>query len=114
MSWECKFVKADAIVNRTEKAERERKQSAEERAIKILEDFDFNNKVREAADNEKWCLDEWIQCPGKDIAQAVADILKDLGYTCGIREKAGSSRQVYGVMVGWSRVQTRAAFGEKR
>lgn len=114
MGWECKFVKANAIVDRTKRAEQERKQSAEERAVKILEDFDFNSKVREAADEEKWYLDEWIQCPGRDIAKAVADILQDLGYTCGIREKAGSKQKIFGVMVGWSQTTTRAAFGEKR
>lgn len=44
-----KFIPAKDVIKITEEAERDHKKNAKEKAIKILEEFNFNEKVQEAA-----------------------------------------------------------------
>ena len=108
-----KFMTAKYAIKITEDAERNRKKIAQKKAIQILEDFDFNEKVQEAAEDKKWKLREPIFVEDYDVAVEVCNIVNDLGYTARPQQH-GYGCKCYRILIGWSQVQVRAAAGEKR
>lgn len=102
------FIAASVIIEQTEYAEKNRKANARICAEKILEEFDFNAKVKEAAAKEQWHLKEWIECPSHDVANAMCEIMKELGYDYRSQRRAGSKSEAWGVAVSWSRKNTRS------
>lgn len=107
------FISAKKAWEMTDEAERIRKECAEARAIKILEDFDFNTKVQERANAGERCLREPLFVDDMDVADAVCKILQDLGYTARAQNHGYGSKG-YRIIIGWSQVTTRAMAGEKR
>ena len=110
---ERKFISAYEAINITKETEKNCKETAKAKAMQILEEFNFNQKVQEAAQNRKWQLRDPIIVEDYDVATAICEILNGLGY------KARSGQNEYNcngyrIMVGWSQVQTRAAAGERR
>lgn len=107
------FIPAKDIIKLTESAERDRKKIAKEKAIQILEEFNFNEKVQEAAKDQQWKLREPIFVEDYDVAVEVCNIVRDLGYTTRPMQH-GYGCKCYRILIGWSQVQVRAAAGEKR
>ena len=107
------FIPAKDAIKMTEDAERNRKQIAKEKAMQILEEFNFNKKVQEAAKEQKWILREPIFVEDYDVAVEVCNIVNDLGYTARPQQH-GYGCKCYRILIGWSQVQVRAAAGEKR
>lgn len=107
------FMSAKKACEMADEAERIRKECAEARAIKILEDFDFNTKVQERAKAGEKCLRELLFVDDMDVADGVCKILQDLGYTARA-QKHPYGVKGYRIIVGWSQVTTRVMAGEKR
>lgn len=108
-----KFIPAKDVIKMTEDAERNRKEVAREKAIKALEEFSFNEKVQEAAKNQKWKLREPMFVEDYDVAVEVCNIVNNLGYTARPQQH-GYGCKCYRILIGWSQVQVRAAAGEER
>lgn len=107
------FIPAKDVIKITEEAERDHKKNAKEKAIRILEEFNFNEKVQEAAKDQKWKLREPIFVEDYDVAKALCDIVNELGYTAR-PDQHGYGCKCYRILIGWSQVLVRAAAGEKR
>lgn len=108
-----KFIPAKEIIKITEDAERDRKKIAKEKAIKALEDFNFNEKVQEAAQDQQWKVREPLFIEDYDVAVAVCEIVQELGYTARPMQH-GYGCKCYRIIIGWSQTLVRAAAGEKR
>lgn len=108
-----KFISAADVIKMTEDAERDRKKDARKKAIQFLEDFGFNEKIQEAAKNKQWTLREPIFIEDYEVAEALCNIVQELGYTAKPHHH-GYGVKCYRIIIGWSQVQTRAAAGEKR
>lgn len=107
------FMPAKKAIEMSNEAERIRMECAEARAIKILEDFDFNTKVQERANAGERCLREPLFVDDMDVADSVCKILQDLGYTARAQSQ-GYGNKGYRIIIGWSQVATRVMAGEKR
>lgn len=107
------FMSAKKACEMADEAERIRMECAKARAIKILEDFDFNTKVQERAKAGERCLREPLFVDDMDVADAVCKILQDLGYTARAQNHGYGSKG-YRIIIGWSKVTTRVMAGEKR
>lgn len=108
-----KFIPAKEVIKMTEEAEKNCKETAKAKAMQILEEFNFNEKVQEAAKDQKWKLREPIFVDDYDVAVEVCNIVNDLGYTARPMQH-GYGCKCYRILIGWSQVQTRAAAGERR
>ena len=108
-----KFIPAKEVIKITEEAEKNCKETAKAKALQILEEFDFNQKVQEAARNKKWVVREPIFVEDYDVATALCEIVNDLGYTAHPMPH-GYGKSCYRILIGWSQVQTRVAAGERR
>ena len=107
------FIPAKDVIKMTEDAERNRKEIAKKKAIKALKEFGFNEKVQEAAKDQKWKLREPMFIEDYDVAVEVCNIVNNLGYTARPMQH-GYGCKCYRILIGWSQVQVRAAAGEKR
>lgn len=110
---ERKFISANEAINITKETEKNCKETAKAKAMQILEEFDFNQKVKEAAQNRKWQLRDPIIVEDYDVATALCEILNGLGYKSRPVQN-GYNCNGYRIMVGWSYAQPRAAVGEGR
>lgn len=107
------FIPAHEAVKMTEEAEKNYKEDAKAKAWQILEEFNFNEKVQEAARDQKWKLREPIFVEEYEVAAAICEIVNGLGYTARPMQHAYGGK-CYRILIGWSQVQTRAASGERR
>ena len=107
------FIPAKEVIKMTEDAEKNSKEIAKAKAMQALEEFNFNEKVQEAAKDQKWKLREPIFVEDYDVAVALCEIVNDLGYTARPM-KHGYGKDCYRILIGWSQVQVRAAAGERR
>lgn len=107
------FIPAKEVIKMTEEAEKNCKETAKAKALQILEEFNFNQKVQEAARDKKWVLREPIFVEDYDVATALCEIVNDLGYTARPTQH-GYGCKCYRILIGWSQVQVRAAAGERR
>ena len=107
------FIPVKEVIKMTEEAEKNYKETARAKALQILGEFNFNEKVQEAAKDQKWKLREPIFVDDYDVAVEVCNIVNDLGYTARPMQH-GYGCKCYRILIGWSQVQTRAAAGERR
>ena len=110
---ERNFISANEAINITKETEKNYKENAKAKAMQILEEFDFNQKVQEAAQDRKWQLRDPIIVEDYDVATAICEILTGLGYKAR-PVQSGYNCNGYRIMVGWSYSQPRAAVGEGR
>lgn len=108
-----KFMPAAEAIKITEEHERNSKEAAKEKAVQVLEEFEFDRKVREAAEKKQWKIRDPLFIEDYDVAVAVCDILKELGYTAR-PDQHGYGVKCYRIIIGWSQTLVRAAAGEKR
>ena len=107
------FIPAKEVIKMTEDAEKNSKEIARAKAMQALEEFNFNEKVQEAARDKKWKLREPLFVDDYDVAVEVCNIVNDLGYTARPMQH-GYGCKCYRILIGWSQIQVRAAAGERR
>lgn len=100
------IISAVTIVNETIKAEEEHKARARKEAERVLEEYNFNERVRIAAIGEQWKLREPITFHSEDVATAAKRMLEEAGYIVYLyRDKVRAN--MWNATVTWSRKSTR-------
>lgn len=105
------FIPAHEAVKMTEEAEKNYKENAKVKAWQILEEFNFNEKVQEAAQDKRWKLREPIFVEEYDVAAAICEIVNGLGYIARPTQHAYGGK-CYRIVIGWSQTSVRGEIGE--
>ena len=100
------IISAVTIVNETIKAEEEHKARARKEAERVLEEYNFNERVRIAAMGEQWKLREPITFHNRDVATEAKRMLEEVGYIVSLHQDKIKAN-VWNATVAWSRKNIR-------